>query len=119
MSAKLLHCRTPNVGIGMVHSLFANSGRQKRSTIPTLNDKDNQFFGGLAMDGVEKFRNFSEEFKNYGQLLVYPDPIFYPFEEPNRVRKHNSKKNEFLDILVRFTNIIINCLLNGIKFCVG
>lgn len=123
-----MSCVIPNLADGLNHILFSASRsssrtsrdlrrrheasrdldihqRQKHAIArravdgPTFNDQQTRFYAGFVMDGVEEFKNLSAK-PQYGQLLVYPDPVYYPFYEDNGVREFYSSEDEFMHIKV-------------------
>ena len=109
VTPELLHCRTPNVGVGLIHHLFNDistssrtpQNRRKREvTPPTFNDDNNEFYAGMQMDGMEAYTNISSALPGYGQMMVYPDPVFYEFEEEGNLKLYNPQDSSFLDVKV-------------------
>ena len=123
-----MECLTPNLADGLKHILFSISRSGSRSSReihhqtadqwnlnpinthyihrraadgPTFNDDETKFYAGFVLDGVEEFRNISTAPKfQYGQLLVYPDPVYYPFHEEDAVREFFPVDDEFIHIKV-------------------
>ncbi|KAK2182660.1 hypothetical protein NP493_342g02054 [Ridgeia piscesae] len=85
----------------------SHESRRRRRALESnaFNSRDTHFYLGFRMDGVGEYRNMSTSpLPQYGELLVYNDPVYAEFEERDHVRKFFVGTDEFIHIRGKHLN---------------
>ena len=104
--------RIPKLTEGLQNVIGSeHSSRRRRRALESRTFNDIHFYLGFRMDGVHDYRNMSTSpLPQYGELLVYSDPVYYAFEEDNSIRDFVMDVDEFIRIMVSETWLDYFCI---------